>query len=164
MRLSLVGSAFLMLSIVGPLHAQPSNADYLATIRRAAVLPHSGMLPEARRLPHSDVPVASSYSADEGHCWPLTASLLGTLVGRRGQSPEPRRGRRRRGIEAGARPGSHWMKPCGPIAAAFARRCLSHQRPLHCIAERLFIDRDTKDHSLRHCPAPRLHPPLQRPQ
>src|ERR1700756_5036071 len=84
------------------------------------VLPHSGMLPAARRLPHRDVPVASSYSAAEDHTWPLTASLLGTLVGRRGQSPKPRRGRRRRGIEAGVQPGSQWMKPCGLVAAAFA--------------------------------------------
>ena len=56
------------------------------------------------------------------------------------------------------------MKPCGPIAAACAGRCLSHQRPLHRVAKWLPIDRDTEDHSLRHCPAPRLRPPLQRPQ
>jgi hypothetical protein len=37
----------------------------------------------------------------------VTASKRLTLAGRRGQSPEPRRGRRRREIEAGARPGSH---------------------------------------------------------
>lgn len=31
------------------------------------VLPHSGMLPTACRLPHRDVPVASSYSTAEDH-------------------------------------------------------------------------------------------------
>jgi len=37
-----------------------------ATNRMDVVLPHSGMLPGAHRLPHRDVPVASS-SAAEGH-------------------------------------------------------------------------------------------------
>jgi hypothetical protein len=43
------------------------GAIYADDIAERSVLPHSGMLPGAPRLPHRHVPVASSYSAAEGH-------------------------------------------------------------------------------------------------